>query len=165
MKKIILISCIVLFFNCKKEQSDKTLKVKKDTKITANGTIELTLDGKTYIYDNINWKKSRIKNEKNLRLSIRQEELPEIQFRFPDIEKSLDNGQDTFSIPDLYRRGFSPITLIFVQKIKDKKRKVVTFRKGEITVNFKNNHLKVEFNGEGGPALDAKTIYPININI
>jgi len=169
MKKIILISCIVLFFNCKKERSDKTQQAKKDIKITAKGTIELTLDGKTYIYDDINWEKSRIKNEKNLRLFIRHDELPEIQFRFPDIEKSLADGQNTFDIPDLYRRGFLPITLNFIVTIKDKKREAVTFRKGEIKASFKNNNLKIVFDGEGGPVLDAKTIYSIsgtiNINI
>jgi len=169
MKKIILISCIALFFNCKKKQSDKTLQVKKETKITAKGTIELTLDGKTYIYDDINWEKSRIKNEKTLRLIIRQDELPQIQFRFPDIEKSLADGKDTFSIPDLYRRGFLPITLNFIVTIKDKSSEAVTFRKGKIKASFISNNLKITFDGEGGPALDAETIYPItgtiNINI
>lgn len=169
MKNLILMCCLLLFLNCKKDQQKDTSVLKQTDRNTKKGTIKLTLEDKTYVYDNIDWGKSRIKNEEDIRLSIRQEGLPQIKFRFPDIEKSLAGGQSTFEIPDIYRKGFSPITLNFIVTIKDKKGEAITFRKGQIKANFKNNHFEMEFDGEGGPTLDDSKIYAIsgivNINI
>lgn len=168
MKNIMLICCFLLLIACKKEQS-KEIEISeiKQTKNASKGTVELSMDGKIYVYDDIDWKKSRIKNEEDIRLSIRQEGLPQLKLRFPDIEKSLEDGQDTFQIPDVHRRGFSPITLNFIVTIEDNKSEAITFRKGQVKASFKNSHFIMEFNGEGGPTLNAEIIYPIKgtINI
>ncbi|WP_123897352.1 hypothetical protein [Aureibaculum marinum] len=168
MKNITLLFCFLLCIACKKEQSKQivTTKVKRTVK-TTEGTISLSLDGKTYIYDNIDWRKSKIINKENVKLSIRQEGFPIVQFMFPDIKKSLADGQEIFEIPDVHRPGFLPITLIFTMTKKDKE--VITFRKGQVKVSFNDNHLIVEFTGEGRPMSDSKTIYPIegtiNVNL
>jgi len=153
----------MLLFACKKEQSKEkeTAEVKQTSKKASKGTVQLTMDGKTFVYDDIDWKKSRIKNKENVRLSIRQEGLPQIMFRFPDIEKSLAGGPDSFELPDVHRHGFSPITLNFIMTLDDKKREAISFRKGLVKASFKNNYLQIEFNGNGGPTLDDKINYPI----
>lgn len=171
MKNLMVLCCLLLFLNCKEKEQKETSVLKQTVIKTKNGAIELIIDSKTYVYDNIDWEKSGIKNDGDIRLSIRQGDLPKIIFKFPDIEKSLTDGQDTFEIPDVHRKGFSPITLNFIMNKEEegKKQEAVSFRKGKIKVSFKNNQLKMEFEGEGGPTLDDSKIYPIsgtvNINI
>lgn len=126
------------------------------------GTMTLTLDKDTYQYDSIDWEKSRVKNEEDIRLSIRQNDLPQIKFNFPDVEKSMSSHQQTFQIPDIQRgAAVSPITLNFVVLLEGTEREAVTFREGQIMVSLKNNRLQFEFEGAGGPALDSSIVYPI----
>lgn len=164
MKKFYtLICCLTLFISCKNEQPQEieVSQLKETTKNDQKGTIEVSMDGKTYVYNNIDWKKSRIKNEEDILLSIRQNGLPRVMFKFPDIEKSLRDGQNTFKIPDVNRRGFSPITLNFILSTNDKKREAITFRKGQVKASFNDNHFVLKFEGQGGPTLDGKINYPI----
>lgn len=168
MKNIILVCSLLILISNSKERPAKASAFKKEDSEIKKDT-ELTLNGKTYVYDNINWEKSSVKNEKDIRLSIWQEGLPQIKFRFPEVKRSLADGQGTFKIPDIHRRGFSPITLNFIVALRDKKRVAVSFRTGVVIVSFTKENFTMEFSGEGGPTLDDSTTYPIsgtvNINM
>ena len=124
----------------------------------------VTLNDQTFIYDNIDWDKTRIKFEEDLRITLRQGDLPQIRFKFPDIVKTLETGQTSFEFPDVHRRGFSPITLNFIRKT-EAKNEAITMRKGKLEANLNGDILYLIFEGIGGPALDSDISYPISGNL
>ena len=137
----------------------------------SQGTAQLTLGSETFIYDDVDWEKTRVKYDgENLRLTLCQESLPRIRFRFPNIHESLDQQRE-FKIPDVLRGGKSggyfnsPITLSFqvYESSGDILPKgVVSFHKGMLSASFEDGRLKVDFEGEGRTALvDEKDYFPI----
>ncbi len=137
----------------------------------SRGAAQLTLGSQIFIYDNVDWEKTRIKYDgENLRLTLRQESLPRIRFRFPNIHESLEQQRE-FKIPDVLRGGKSggyfnsPITLSFqvYESSEDILPKgVVSFHKGKLSASFEDGRLKVDFEGEGRKALVAeKDYFPI----
>lgn len=171
----IFIFALVLLLGCKEQKKQEDETAENRTQVaqkTTKDTAQLTLDGKTYVYNNINWEKSRVKYDgEDVRLTLRQEKLPRIRFRFPDIHKSLER-QSEFKMPDVLRGGKSggyfnsPITLSFqvYEKPEDIHPKgVVSFHKGKLTANFENGRLHVEFEGEGRKALvDEREYFPVS---
>lgn len=165
MKSLIAFFILTILIGCREKSSDIVGLMEKRQEKNNNlstGALKITINNKTYTYDNIDWKKSRIKLDEDIRLSIRQESLPRVQFIFPEVEKTLAEGQEVFKIPDIHRRGHSPITLNFMVTIDGKTREGVTLRKGEMKVSLKDKHLIVKFNGEGGPTLNASVNYAIS---
>ncbi|MGB5437359.1 MAG: hypothetical protein WBM98_15795 [Maribacter sp.] len=134
-------------------------------KNVSKGTMKLVLDGKTYVYDNIDWEKSRVKYDDDISLSLVQERMPQLKFRFPDVKESL-TAQNNFKLPDIHR-GKLPISINFILYLKEegKSREAWTFRTGELEAHLKNDRLQMSFEGVGGPSLDATKIYPISGSI
>lgn len=165
---------IFLLIGCKEQKKQDNAVAENKTGIkqeTLQGTMQLTLNGQTYVYDDIDRGKSRVKYDgEDVSLSLRQERFPIVKFRFPNIHKSLAEFSE-FKIPDVMRglktgkySGYhSPITLNFMvySEKEGKNLEVTTLRKGTLRANFDNDRLHVEFEGEGGPALDSATLYPI----
>ena len=169
MKKIVLFIVPVLFVACKKEQATKSVVQDTLGLRTKKSSVTLIIDGKTYVYDHIDWKKSKIKKEEDLRLRILQAHLPRVEFKFPEIQKALSNGEGNFTVPDL-DRGLKQLQLKFFDEtrvVKNKLNKYIVFRKGEIQAKLSGNNFTMSFTGEGGPMADKTITFPISgtINI
>jgi hypothetical protein len=164
MKSTFIILSIAILISCQNKIQDMPIK---EMEIVKKGTMKIILDGKTYNYNDINWKKSRINYDNDkIRLSIRQDDFPQLMFSFPYVKKSLVNGQGFFKIPDIHRRVSAPITLNFIVRTTNdknsKKSEAVTLRQGQIKISLNNNKLEVEFEGEGGPTLRSSITYAIS---
>lgn len=163
---------LLLLMSCN-ESPKKEKTTNQPNIVTADkGAMQLTLDGKTYVYDDIDWDKSRVKYDgEDVRLALRQDRLPRVNFWFPDVHESLEQ-QNEFKIPDVLRGGKSggyfnsPITLSFqvYQKPEDHYPKgSVAFDKGQLTSSFENGRLKVAFEGEGSTVFqDEKAHFPVS---
>ncbi|MBD1262186.1 hypothetical protein HZY62_16415 [Maribacter polysiphoniae] len=165
----LLLVITFLSLSCKEDknhpENSTPLDQKERTKTAFNGTMKLVIDGKTYQYDDIDWEKSRVKYDDNIRLSLVQERMPQLKFRFPEVKESLA-AQSTFKLPDIHR-GKLPISINFILYVKEegKSREAWTFRTGELEAHLKNDRLQMSFDGVGGPSLDASKIYPISGSI
>ncbi|SFZ93425.1 hypothetical protein SAMN05428642_103126 [Flaviramulus basaltis] len=163
---ITLLVIIVLLISCKesKKHEEKTiLKTEKvEVENASKGTLKLTLNGKTYVYNNIDWEKSRVKYDDNIRLSIVQERMPQLKFWFPDVKESL-TAQNNFKLPDIHR-GKLPISINFILYSEEggKSREAWIFRTGELRASLENDRFQMTFKGEGGPSLDSSKRYPIS---
>jgi len=168
--------CLACMGKSEKNEPNTTVvgsakETKEAIKNTRKGFITYTMEGKTYKYDNINWKKSKIKNEEDLRLRILQSQLPNVEFKFPEIRKALSKGEGNFKIPDL-NRGLKQLQLKFFDEtrvVDNRLNKHIVFRKGEIQAKLSGNNFTMSFTGEGGPMVDKTITFPIsgsiNINI
>lgn len=146
------------------KKTTDTVAVTETTVNEHKGLINLTIDEKIYEYDNISWKKSSIKKEKDLNARILQKGLPNVQFKIPDIENSLGNEQKLFVIPSS-NKGLKQMELKFFDESRDVENKLnkhIVFRKGELKASLKDNVLIINFKGLGGPMLDRQTTYPIS---
>lgn len=106
---------------------------------TWQGSAQLTLNGKTYVPDEIDREKSRVK------------------FCAPDVHESLERQRE-FKIRDVLRGGRSggyfnsPIMLNFQVNEKPDDRyptQVVFFHKGKLIASFDDGRLEVKFEGRG----------------
>ena len=171
MKTSLLSVLCIMFFACNEGTNSSSTTEQQSDRVVSNevtlqtGSMSFILDSQTYNYNNINWKKSRVKLEEDLRLRLLQGDLPNFEFKFPEIESALNNGEGTFSIPDM-DRGLKQIQIKFFdeqRQVENKLNKHLVLRTGEVQVKLsKEGKLELRFEGEGGPMSDREVTFPIS---
>lgn len=171
MRTSLLLVWYIMLFACSEGTNSRSNSDKQPDPLVAKrvhmhtGSMSFVLDDQTYIYNDINWKKSRVNIEEDLRLRLLQDDLPNFEFKLPEIESALVNGERTFSIPDM-DRGLKQIQIKFFdeqRKEENKLNKHIVFRAGEVQLKLsKSGNLQIHFEGEGGPMMNREVIFPIS---
>jgi len=90
---------LLTFTSC--GQNRKQLKIVEHTAIQTSdekSSVTLNMDGKTYTYDDIDRKYSRVEMNNDILIKIVQKGLPSIDFGFPASDPNFTNGSFNYTV-------------------------------------------------------------------